>query len=70
MFMRGVSFGKLTGAVCDTVAQNKTKMIDNSAESIIMFMRGSKGASKKQLAANKLAPATIAFSGILIVLRC
>ena len=49
MFMRGVSFGKLTGTVCDTVAQNKTKMIDSLAESIIVFMRGSGGASKNNL---------------------
>ena len=46
MFMRGVSFGRLTGAVCDTVAQNKTKMIDSLAASIIIFMRGSRDASK------------------------
>ena len=49
MFMRGVSFGKLTGAVCDTVAQNKTNMIDSFGRTLFIFMRGSRGASKNNL---------------------
>ena len=29
MFMRGASFGEVASAVCNTVAQNTTKTIDN-----------------------------------------
>ena len=52
MFMRGVSFGKLTGAVRDTVAQHKTKN-DRQRGRVNYYFHARLGRCfKKQLAAN------------------
>ena len=38
MFMRGASFGEMAGAVCDTVAWNKTITIDLLSDSKRLVM--------------------------------